>query len=214
MRKRGWTLSAVTGALGVAVVVGAVQYAATGSGAENNRAVASNPPTAVAEASSESAEPEGTKTGDDFTLRYVPDGFHASNAGTAKSPHAHGKSKSAKPQKKVHTVGNRADDPVERSVHYNNIPVDRPSSAASSRAVFEVATVTNASPDGLRKRKKHNPRAHWITIHGHKALVEPPEEKPGLQAVEWHVGSVEVSVVGRGMTMDQVLRIAKGVRLS
>lgn len=89
-----------------------------------------------------------------FELTYVPEGFHVSDTdGPRKRGPANAGSSSAS---------------IRRMVHYNNLP------AEGHEAAFVVTTVTGAPPTGLEKREARNPQAYWTTIHGHRALVQPP----------------------------------------
>lgn len=199
-RKERTALAAGATALVVAGVLGGMQVI----GDEG-----SSPPRSAAASSHTSRQPENDKeTGSNgreslaeataFTVTYVPDGFRVVNrTGPAELP------------------GQKSGpDIMMRSVKYNNMSGGNAKSSAGRAAAFGVTVTAGGDVSTtLRRRANKHPDARWIQVHGHRALVQERGPDRGLAIITWNVRNVQVAVVGKGMGVDEILPVAKGVRI-
>lgn len=209
MRRIEWLLGSTAGAAVVVIFAGVAYY---GISSGNDGSGRSSGVSVVQTASSTSAAGSGaTKHNGDFTLTNVPDAFHANKPEIRVPKHADGKAQQSRSA--THTE-QLSDGSISRSVHYNNVPAGESPSSVPKLEAFVVATATGTTAADLRERKRNTTRDRWTTVNGRKGLLEPANAEHALNTVLWNVGDVGITVSGRGMTMKQVLRIAKGVRLS
>lgn len=200
MRHRMRTITLLAGGLfAMLIIVGVtmvVRHATDGLDGRESRS--SHDPVTVA--------PAPTQIEGMFELTYLPDGFHPSDSRMTSSGEQGGH--------RVQTLKGVGGQPVRRSVHYNNDPDGTPPPPPLSKMAAFVVSTTKGFSRNLNDLSAENPQSRWTTVRGQKALVRPPKADLAVASVTWHVGDVEVEVVGRGVAVGELVSIAKGVRLS